>query len=259
MQFTNADVMSWMAMYLWPLFRIAALVSVSPIFGAQNVPVRVRVGLSLAITLVVAPALPPMPTVDPVSSTGLVIIVQQILIGLTMGFALRLVFSAFVLAGQIIGQTMGLGFASLVDPQNGVQVPVVSQFYLILTTLIFLSLNGHLILIEVLYGSFTTLPVGEHGITTNGLWGIVIWGGQVFSGAVLVSLPAMTALLVVNVAFGVMTRASPQLNIFAIGFPVMILLGVLIMMMTLPVLIPQLTYMMNEAFIVIQQQILAGK
>lgn len=259
MQFTNADVMSWMAMYLWPLFRIAALVSVSPIFGAQNVPVRVRVGLSLAITLVVAPALPPMPTVDPVSSTGLVIIVQQILIGLTMGFALRLVFSAFVLAGQIIGQTMGLGFASLVDPQNGVQVPVVSQFYLILTTLIFLSLNGHLILIEVLSGSFTTLPVGEHGITTNGLWGIVIWGGQVFSGAVLVSLPAMTALLVVNVAFGVMTRASPQLNIFAIGFPVMILLGVLIMMMTLPVLIPQLTYMMNEAFIVIQQQILAGK
>lgn len=259
MQFTNADVMSWMAMYLWPLFRIAALVSVSPIFGAQNVPVRVRVGLSLAITLVVAPALPPMPTVDPVSSIGLVIIVQQILIGLTMGFALRLVFSAFVLAGQIIGQTMGLGFASLVDPQNGVQVPVVSQFYLILTTLIFLSLNGHLILIEVLSGSFTTLPVGERGITTNGLWGIVIWGGQVFSGAVLVSLPAMTALLVVNVAFGVMTRASPQLNIFSIGFPVMILLGVLIMMMTLPVLIPQLTFMMNEAFIVIQQQILAGK
>ena len=259
MQFTNADVMSWMAMYLWPLFRIAALVSVSPIFGAQNVPVRVRVGLSLAITLVVAPALPPMPVVDPVSSTGLVIIVQQILIGLTMGFALRLVFSAFVLAGQIIGQTMGLGFASLVDPQNGVQVPVVSQFYLILTTLIFLSLNGHLILIEVLHGSFTTLPVGEHGVTSNGLWGIVIWGGQVFSGAVLVSLPAMTALLVVNVAFGVMTRASPQLNIFAIGFPVMILLGVLIMMMTLPVLIPQLTHMMDEAFIVIQQQILAGK
>ena len=259
MQFTNADVMSWMAMYLWPLFRIAALVSVAPIFGAQNVPVRVRAGLSLAITLVVAPVLPPMPAVDPISSTGLIITVQQILIGLTMGFALRLVFSAFVLAGQIIGQTMGLGFASLIDPQNGVQVPVVSQFYLILTTLIFLSLNGHLILIEVLSGSFNTLPVGEHGITTNGLWSIVMWGGQVFSGAVLVSLPAMTALLVVNVAFGVMTRASPQLNIFAIGFPVMILLGVLIMMMTLPVLIPQLIHMMDEAFIVIQQQILMGK
>ena len=259
MHFTNVDVMSWMAMYLWPLFRISALVSVAPIFGAQNVPVRVRVGLSLAITLVVAPVLPPMPEVDPVSSTGLVIIVQQILIGLTMGFALRLVFAAFVLAGQLIGQTMGLGFASLVDPQNGVQVPVISQFYLILTTLIFLSLNGHLILIEVLAASFTTLPVGEHGVTTHGLWSVVSWGGQVFSGAVLVSLPAMAALLVVNVAFGVMTRAAPQLNIFSIGFPVMILLGVLIMMMTLPVLIPQMTGMVDEAFILVQQQILTGK
>ena len=259
MNFTNVDVMSWMAMYLWPLFRISALVSVAPIFGAQNVPVRVRVGLSLAITLVVAPVLPPMPEVDPVSSTGLIIIVQQILIGLTMGFALRLVFAAFVLAGQLIGQTMGLGFASLVDPQNGVQVPVISQFYLILTTLIFLSLNGHLILIEVLAASFTTLPVGEHGVTTHGLWSVVSWGGQVFSGAVLVSLPAMAALLVVNVAFGVMTRAAPQLNIFSIGFPVMILLGVLIMMMTLPVLIPQMTGMVDEAFILVQQQILTGK
>ncbi len=259
MQFTDVDIMSWIAMYLWPLFRIAALISVAPIFGAQNVPVRVRVGLSLVITVVVAPVLPPMPEIDPISSTGLVILIQQILIGLTMGFALRLVFSAFVLAGQMIGQTMGLGFASLVDPQNGVQVPVVSQFYLILTTLIFLSMNGHLILIDVLAESFRTLPVGEHGITRNGLWSIVIWGGHVFSGAVIVSLPAMTALLVVNVAFGVMTRAAPQLNVFSIGFPVMILLGVFIMMMTLPVLIPQLTQMMNDSFALILQHILSGK
>jgi flagellar biosynthesis protein FliR len=259
MQFTNVDIAAWLALYLWPLFRIAALVSVAPIFGGQNVPVRIRAALSLAITLVIAPVLPPMPAVDPLSSTGLVIAIQQILIGLTMGFALRLVFAAFVLAGQLIGQTMGLGFASMIDPQNGVQVPVVSQFYLILTTLIFLSLNGHLILLEVLATSFKTLPIGEHGITANGLWSITLWGGQVFSGAILVSLPAMTALLIVNIAFGVMTRASPQLNIFAIGFPVMILLGIIIMMMTLPVLLPQLTSMVNETFILIHNQILVGK
>lgn len=256
MQFTNADLTSWVAIYLWPLFRIAALISVAPIFGAQNVPIRIRVGLSLAITMVIAPALPVMPTIDPISSTGIIILMQQILIGLTMGFTLRLVFAAFVLAGQLIGQTMGLGFASMVDPQNGVQVPVVSQFYLILVTLLFLALNGHLILLEVLAGSFESLPVGEHGITTHGLWSIVMWGGQVFSGAILVSLPAMTALLVVNVAFGVMTRAAPQLNIFAIGFPVMIFLGLVIMLVTLPVLLTQLTSMVNDAFAVIQQQIL---
>lgn len=259
MQFTNADLTSWVALYLWPLFRIAALISVAPIFGAQNVPIRIRIGLSLAITMVIAPALPPMPTVDPVSSTGFIIIVQQLLIGLTMGFTLRLVFAAFVLAGQLIGQTMGLGFASMVDPQNGVQVPVVSQFYLIIVTLLFLALNGHLILLEVLAGSFKSLPIGEQGITTHGLWSVVVFGGQVFSGAILVSLPAMTALLVVNVAFGVMTRAAPQLNIFAIGFPLMIFLGLVIMMVTLPVLLPQLTYMVNDAFTLIQQQIITAK
>ena len=259
MQFTNVDLTSWVALYLWPLFRIAALISVAPVFGGQNVPIRIRVGLALAITLVIAPVLPPMPTVDPVSSTGFIILIQQILIGLTMGFTLRLVFAAFVLAGQLIGQTMGLGFASMVDPQNGVQVPVVSQFYLILVTLMFLALNGHLILIEVLAASFKSLPVGEHGISAHGLWSIVIWGGQVFSGAILVSLPAMTALLVVNVAFGVMTRAAPQLNIFSIGFPVMIFLGLVIMLMTLPVLLPQLTYMVNDAFTLIQEQIITSK
>lgn len=259
MQFTNADLTSWVALYLWPLFRIGALISVAPIFGAQSVPIRIRVALSLAVTMVIAPALPPMPAIDPISSTGFIILMQQLLIGLTMGFTLRLVFAAFVLAGQLIGQTMGLGFASMVDPQNGVQVPVVSQFYLILVTLLFLALNGHLILIEVLAGSFKSLPIGEHGITTQGLWSIVIWGGQVFSGAVLVSLPAMTALLVVNVAFGVMTRAAPQLNIFSIGFPVMIFLGLVIMLMTLPVLLPQLTHMVNDAFAHIHQQILSDK
>lgn len=255
MQFTNADLSSWVALYLWPLFRIAALISVAPIFGAQNVPMRIRVGLSLVITLVLAPALPPMSVVDPVSSTGFIIIMQQILMGLTMGFTLRLVFAAFVLAGQLIGQTMGLGFASMVDPQNGVQVPVVSQFYLIIVTLLFLAMNGHLILIEVLAASFKSLPVGGAGITGQGLWSVVVFGGQVFSGAILISLPAMTALLVVNVAFGVMTRAAPQLNIFAIGFPVMIFLGLVIILLTLPVLLPQLTYMMNDAFMLIQQQI----
>lgn len=256
MQFTNADITSWVAMYLWPFFRIAALISVAPIFGAQNVSVRVRAGFALAITLVIAPVLPPMPAVDPISSTGLVILIQQLLIGFSMGFALRLVFAAFVLAGQVIGQSMGLGFALMVDPQNGVQVPVVSQFYLILATLMFLAFNGHLILLEVLATSFQTLPVSDHGVTANGLWSIVIWGGQIFSGAVLIALPAMTALLVVNVSFGVMARAAPQLNIFSIGFPIMLLLGVIVMLVTLPVMLPQLTHLVNESFILLHQHVL---
>ncbi len=245
-------------MYLWPLFRVMALVAMAPVFGAQSVPVRIRVGFSVALTLVIAPVLPPVPVVDPLSSAGLMIVIHQVLIGLAMGFALKLVFGAFVLAGQLIGQSMGLGFASMVDPLNGVQVPVVSQFYQVLVTLIFLSLNGHLVLLEVLADSFRTLPVGPNGLAMSGVWDLVIWGGQMFSGAVLISLPAVTALLVANIAFGVMTRASPQLNIFAIGFPITLLLGVVVMLVTLPVISPQLNNLMSDVFALMQKLAAGG-
>ncbi len=240
-------------MYLWPLFRVMALVAMAPVFGAQSVPVRIRVGFSVALTLVIAPVLPPVPVVDPLSSAGLMIVIHQVLIGLAMGFSLKLVFGAFVLAGHLIGQSMGLGFASMVDPLNGVQVPVVSQFYQVLVTLIFLALNGHLVLLEVLADSFRTLPVGPNGLAMSGVWDLVIWGGQMFSGAVLISLPAVTALLVANIAFGVMTRASPQLNIFAIGFPITLLLGIVVMLVTLPVISPQLSNLMSEVFALMQK------
>lgn len=245
-------------MYLWPLFRVLALVAMAPVFGAQSVPVRIRVGFSVALTLVIAPVLPPVPVVDPLSSAGLMIVIQQVLIGLAMGFSLKLVFGAFVMAGQLIGQSMGLGFASMVDPLNGVQVPVVSQFYQVLVTLIFLGFNGHLVLLEVLADSFRTLPVGPNGLAMGGVWDLVIWGGQMFSGAVLISLPAVTALLVANIAFGVMTRASPQLNIFAIGFPITLLLGIVVMLVTLPVISPQLNNLMSDVFALIQKMVAGG-
>lgn len=245
-------------MYLWPLFRVLALVAMAPVFGAQSVPVRIRVGFSVALTLVIAPVLPPVPVVDPLSSAGLMIVIQQVLIGLAMGFSLKLVFGAFVMAGQLIGQSMGLGFASMVDPLNGVQVPVVSQFYQVLVTLIFLGFNGHLVLLEVLADSFRTLPVGPNGLAMSGVWDLVIWGGQMFSGAVLISLPAVTALLVANIAFGVMTRASPQLNIFAIGFPITLLLGIVVMLVTLPVISPQLNNLMNDVFALMQKLVGGG-
>lgn len=245
-------------MYLWPLFRVLALVAMAPVFGAQSVPVRIRVGFSVALTLVIAPVLPPVPVVDPLSSAGLMIVIQQVLIGLAMGFSLKLVFGAFVMAGQLIGQSMGLGFASMVDPLNGIQVPVVSQFYQVLVTLIFLGFNGHLVLLEVLADSFRTLPVGPNGLAMSGVWDLVIWGGQMFSGAVLISLPAVTALLVANIAFGVMTRASPQLNIFAIGFPITLLLGIVVMLVTLPVISPQLNNLMNDVFALMQKLVGGG-
>jgi len=230
---TTLQVTELVTAWFWPFIRISAVVAVAPIFGNRSVPVRVRVGIAVVLTLVIAPLAPPMPAVDPISITGMVITGQQVLVGLSLGFAVRLVFVVLEVAGQQIAQVMGLGFAAMVDPQNGVSVPVVSQLYLILATLVFLALDGHLLLIEVLAESFLTLPVSVNGVARSGLWDLVNHAGWMFSGAVLMALPAMAALLMVNLGFGVMSRSAPQLNIFAVGFPATLIFGFVMMLLTL--------------------------
>ena len=172
---------------------------------------------------------------------------QQVLTGLIMGIALRLVFTVFELAGQIVAQHMALHFASLVDPNSGVQVPMLSQFYLVLATLAFLALNGHLLCIQVLAESFRVMPIGLDGMGREGLWSLVLQGGWIFSAAVLFALPVVAALLIVNLAFGVMTRAAPQLNIFAVGFPITLILGFALMLVTLPGVSSQFEQLFSDA------------
>ena len=239
--------------FLWPFLRIGALFVSAPIFGASSVPVRVRVLLGALVAWLLLPGLPAAPAVDLISGESLLIGVHQILIGVAMGFILQLVFSIFVIAGQSIAMAMGLGFASAVDPQNGIQVPVISQAFLILATLMFLSLNGHLMLIQLLADSFHLLPVGPLRPEPQQLWSIALWGSYMFAGGLLVALPAVTGLLLVNIAFGVAARAAPQLNIFAVGFPVMILAGFLLMLVLLPGLGDHLGKMMGDAFQLMRQ------
>lgn len=220
--------------YYWPFLRMSALFLASPVFSAAAYPVRARVLLALLVTVLITPSLPAAPNLDILSSVGLLAAAQQIVIGLAMVFTLQMVFAAAVIAGQSIAMAMGLGFAMSVDPQNGVQVPVLSQFYVILTTLLFLSMDGHLVLIELLANSFTLLPVGLASLSENFALDIVLWASQMFMGALVVALPALTALLLINLAFGVITRAAPQLNIFAVGFPVTILAGFVFIFLSMP-------------------------
>ncbi|MEW5757115.1 MAG: flagellar biosynthetic protein FliR [Pseudomonadota bacterium] len=243
--FTEAQLTALVGSYLWPFFRIAALATAMPFIGARTVPARVRLSFALALTVIIAPLVPQVPAVSPLSPAGVVIVIQQVLIGLAMGFALQLVFSVFVIGAQIISMQMGLGFASMIDPQSGASVPVVGQFFMILATLIFLALDGHLVLIEILVDSFQTLPISESGLGANGYWQIVAWGSEMFASAVMVALPAMAALLLVNLSFGVMTRAAPQLNIFAVGFPITIILGFVILYFTLPGMIAMMESMFS--------------
>ncbi|MFO1349988.1 MAG: flagellar biosynthetic protein FliR [Gammaproteobacteria bacterium] len=245
---TSAEIASWVGGLLWPLARIGALVSVAPVYGSRTLPVRARLLLALALTWAVWPLLEAAPTVEPLSPAGFLILAQQVLIGFAVGFLLRLAFAALEISGQIVATQMGLSFASLVDPQAGGQMPLLGQFFQLTGTLIFLSLNGHLLLIQLLAESFVALPVGGAGLAPANLWNLARAAGWMFAGALAIALPALVSLLVVNLAFSVISRAAPQLNLFAVGFPVTLILGLLILLYSLPALLPQFSRLLDGAF-----------
>jgi flagellar biosynthesis protein FliR len=234
MTLTTGQIEAWVAAWLWPFLRIGACLMVAPVFGARFVPARFRILLAVAITLLVAPLLPPPPDVSPFSATGVMIIVQQLVIGVAVGFVLQIVFDALAMGGQLLANTMGLSFAFNVDPLRGTGTPVLGQFYTLIATLTFLALNGHIAIIQAMVDGFGTMPVGTAGLGANALGEIALYGSQLFRGALMVALPGLTALLIVNLAFGVVSRAAPSLNLFAIGFPVTLIGGLLIVIAGLP-------------------------
>jgi flagellar biosynthetic protein FliR len=225
----------WLVELFWPFVRIGSCFMLAPAFGAQMVPARIRIVLAGAVALLVAP-LVTVPDVSPFSAAGVLITVQQIIIGAALGFSLQILFEAVSLGGELLANSMGLSLAFNIDPQNGASTPTVGQLYSILVTLIFLVLNGHLALINTLVDGFHTLPIGTSGLGANGLWSVVNWGSQLFSGALVVALPGVTALLIANLAFGVVSRAAPTLNIFSVGLPVSLVFGLVAIMASLPAL-----------------------
>lgn len=232
---TSTQLNGWLSELFWPFVRIGSCFMVAPAFGSVSVPARVRIVLAGAVALLVAP-LVSIPAVTPLSAAGVVITVQQVIIGAALGFSLQILFEAVALGGELLANSMGLSLAFNLDPQNGASTPTVGQLYTVLVTLIFLVLNGHLALIRTLADGFRTLPIGTAGLGTAGLWSVVNWGSQLFSGALAVALPGVTALLIANLAFGVVSRAAPTLNIFAVGLPASLVFGLLAIIAGLPVL-----------------------
>jgi flagellar biosynthetic protein FliR len=249
---TDTQISTWVASFILPLFRVTAVLMSMPVFGTTLVPGRVRLYLALAITVVIAPGLPPMPPVNALDLSALMLVAEQILIGALMGFSLQLFFQAFVVAGQIISIQMGMAFASMIDPTNGVNTAVIGQFLTMLVTLLFLAMNGHLVVFEVLTESFTTMPVGS-AMLINHFWDIAGKLGWVLGAAMLLVLPAITALLVVNIAFGVMTRAAPQLNIFSIGFPLTLVLGMVIVWISMADILSHYQALASEALMMLRE------
>lgn len=235
---TSMQLEVWLAAFILPLARILALIASSPVLGNKQIPARIKVGLAMLITFLIAPTLNISPEIDAFSGPGLFILIQQILVGLAMGFAMRLVFTAIEMAGDLMGMQMGLGFASFYDPVNSTQTQVIAQFIGIIAALVFLSINGHLLMLSTLAESFQAFPISTHIPSAHAMHTLALWGGSIFAHALRLSLPIIAALLITNLALGILTRSAPQLNIFAIGFPVTLIVGFATIMLAMPYLAP---------------------
>ena len=243
---TDAQLNAWLINFIWPLTRILGLIMVAPVFGHRAVPARVKIGLGIFIALIIAPTLPPMPDVGLGSWHGLFILVQQLLIGIAIGFIMRVVFAAVEAAGEIVGLQMGLGFASFFDPQSAGQTLVLARFFNILAILVFLAVNAHLLLLGVLVDSFQSLPVSTQPLSAAGFFNVAAFGSTVFAVGLQLALPLIAILLMTNLSLGILTRSTPQLNIFAIGFPITLGVGLIVLDLTLPYFAPQLEQLIQN-------------
>ncbi len=253
MTFSYSEFLQLAGLYFYPFVRISAMFAIIPIFSSRSVSVKFKLILTVFITLAIAPSLALPPPVDPFTWKGVLFISQQILIGLAMGLIFLVVFQAFVMAGHMIAMAMGLAFASMVDPGTGAQSPIVSQYFTIVVTLLFLALNGHLLVIQVVVESFEYLPIGVSFLNRESLRVVFEFGSYIFLSGVLIALPAVTALLLVNIAFGVVTRAAPALNIFAVGFPITLLAGLILLSLITPLMLPHLQDLIRSALVTISQ------
>lgn len=242
---TSAQLDAWLAALLFPLTRVLAMIASSPVLGNRQVPARIKIGLSALLAIIIAPTLTSLPQVSIGSPQGLLIIVQQIIIGVAIGFTMRLIFTAVEMAGELAGLQMGLGFASFYDPLNASYTPIIAQWMGVIATLTFLALNGHLYMISALVESFQTLPIGSM-MSVKGFYGVASWGGSIFAYALQISLPILAALLITNIALGILTRAAPQLNLFAVGFPVTLAVGFFVLALSIPYLSPLLDRLTQE-------------
>jgi len=227
------DIIDWFYTFLWPFSRISAVLLVAPIFSSTLVTVRTRISLALLLTFLIYP-LYDWPIIDVTSGLGFVLFLQQVLIGVAIGLIMHFAFAAITSAGAFIATSMGLSMAVVADPVNGHQSPVLAQVLLVIATLVFLSIGGHLIIIEMMLDSFRLIPINEFYVNREILWAILQWSSLIFSGAVMIALPAMVTMLLTNSAMGVISRAAPALNVFAVGFPASLFFGLVMIYLLVP-------------------------
>jgi len=234
--FTDAQLAAWLTPLLWPFIRILALFSSAPLLSQRNVPVRVRVALAFLITISAQASLPAMPVIALDSPVIYAVVVQQVLIGVTLGFSARIVFAAIELAGELVGLQMGLNFAGFFDPATGAEGTAVGRFFSIIVSWLFIIINGHLLLIAAMVQSFNAFPVSAEPFAFLHALEPQRWGSEIFKLGLWIALPMITMLLFVNLVLGVISRVAQQMNVFAVGFPITLGVGLLGVLLTLPMM-----------------------
>lgn len=234
--FTEAQILAWITPLLWPFLRALALFTALPVLGTRTVPRRVRIALAAFVAFTAQPSLPEAPAVALDSPLMLGLVAQQMVIGLALGFAVRLVFAAVEFAGEVIGLQMGLNFAGFFDPVSAATATTTSRFFGTTIAWLFIVINGHLLVVAALVQSFSAFPAAPEPFAFLAATAPHRWGAEVFSTGLWIALPLLTILLFVNLVLGAISRVAPQINIFAVGFPVTLGVGLLGMLLTLPAL-----------------------
>lgn len=234
--FTDTQVMQWLLPLLWPMLRTLAVLSTVPVLSSRAVPARVKVALAFFVALCAQPSLPDMPIIALDSPAGLAMVIQQVLVGVTLGFAARIVFTAVEFAGELIGLQMGLNFAGFFDPATGSQGTATSRFFGTMGSLLFVVINGHLLLLAALLRSFDAFPVTDQPFMVIHVLQPQVWGAEIFRIGLWIALPIVAMLLFVNLVLGVISRVAQQLQIFSVGFSITVSVGLVGVLLTLPML-----------------------
>ena len=244
------EILDKFLVVIWPMLRLSAFLAFTSIFSARAVNMRIRISLAFAMSFFVTQYIE-IPKIDPVTADGLMEIFRQILIGFTMGLVFQVASAALVVAGQAISGSMGLSMANMVDPNMG-SVPVLSQFFNIMGTLIFLGMGGHLIVFGLVIESFKLLPIGQPFFSQDMLGKMINWSSMMFLGALLIALPVMMTLLFINIGLGFVARAAPSLNIFTVGFPALILTGFIVMIFSMTSNVARIDWVWTQAFMMLR-------
>jgi len=231
---TSAQIAAWAGSFFWPLVRILALIATAPALSHRAIPVRAKVALGVAIAMVIAPSVQAPPLGNGLDAVFFEMLVRNILVGATLGFAVRILFSGIELAGQMIGLQIGLSFGGFFNPEAADTDNPVANFVSLLVLLIFLSIDGHLMVLYGLRQSFDAFPIGEEAPRALAFDVIASLGSQVFAIALSISLPILAVMLLINIVLGVMARVSPQLNLFAVGFPITLCAGMVVLFLFIP-------------------------